>query len=577
MTAATGTVDGAELRSVAESLLDRLEPDDVGDVVGRQTSSRDALVDALAHRAALARAALHRGGEPVPAARRGLLVLACLTFNRKSGGVQQRTDRAVEAYRRYSRYPRTSPEDLAMVMARHPNEFDELVPLLERVNQLRDALDAAGATDPPFVLDVVLPAVAMALERTGAATGADDGPAAARRVLDRGAELADRHRGCGPPAPATHLGLPVLGNVDFLLRMAGYRVALDELAGGTATAGRPELEATARALADSMYRAMTTVVGRLRRRRGTGDPDVLAAFDQYAEDLGAVGGTRKHEGRLVRLAYVLRTRHLRSRRPADTDPESGLPSSPDPTPELDELDLLVRSLVAGLFERAAPALHDTILEWLRAEREPDRPHRLPELVSALRVAIARLAELERQPGHSPPSIIGLSGRELTGIVERMSAAVQRSGLSGSRQADTLRVADLALPPLWTRRRPAVRLLAGHRRSGRHRGDDPDRVLVLARAAVRAPVQFFKPDNAADPCCDTDDRPGGDVRSRPAVDGARACPHRPWGELGLLDNYRTIRADTDYSAEAVRKLLSRYRGPDREWLLGIQPELRPDDC
>jgi hypothetical protein len=65
VTAATGTVDGAELRSVAESLLDRLEPDDVGDVVGRQIS-RDALVDALAHRAALARAALHRGGSRCP-------------------------------------------------------------------------------------------------------------------------------------------------------------------------------------------------------------------------------------------------------------------------------------------------------------------------------------------------------------------------------------------------------------------------------------------------------------------------------------------------------------------------------
>ena len=268
---------------------------------------------------------------------------------------------------------------------------------------------------------------------------------------------------------------------------------------------------------------------------------------------------------------------MRSRRPADTEDETKLPPGADRTGDVGELDLLVRWLVAGLFERAGPALQATILDWLRAERGPDQQRQLPELVGALRVAVFRLAELEKLPGDAPPRPVGLSGRELAEIVARMTAAVRPVGLSGSRLADTLRVADLALPPLWSRRQAAVKLLAAHRRAARLRNDTPDRVMVLARAATRAPVQFFRPDNAAGPCCDAGDRPGSGRPGRPASDEALPCPHRPWGEMGLVDNYRTIRDGTGHSAESVRKLLHRYRGPDREWLLGIQPDLTPDGC
>lgn len=579
MTAAPDGDGRAELRSVADALLDRLDPADVGELLGRW-SSREALLDALAHRAGLAAAALESDREPVPPHRRPLLVLvlACLTFSRKSIGVQQRTDRAVETYRRYNRYPDALPEELAVVMTHHPEDSDELVPLVACVNRMLDALGAESVTVPPFLLDLVLPAVAMVLDRSDAAGGGPaTGAAAARRVLDRGDELADQYREPGRPSPAAHRALPVLGNADFLLRLAGYRVALDELAGRIDTAGPQALEAARATLADTLYRAMTTVVGWRRIRRGTEDPDVLAAFDQYAEELGAVAGTREREGRLVRLAYVMRTRHLRSRRPAATEDETALPARADPVGDVGGLDLLVRWLVAGLFERAGPALQATILDWLRAERGPDQQRQLPELVGALRVAVFRLAELEKLPGDAPPRPVGLSGRELAEIVARMTAAVRPVGLSGSRLADTLRVADLALPPLWSRRRAAVTLLAAHRRAARRRDDTPDKVTVLARAAARAPVQFFGPDNAAGPCCDAGDRPGSGRPGRPVVDGALICPHRPWGEMGLVDNYRTIRDGTGYSAESVRKLLSRYRGPDREWLLGIQSGLTPDGC
>ncbi|MCA1670838.1 MAG: hypothetical protein LC799_01080, partial [Actinobacteria bacterium] len=108
-------------------------------------------------------------------------------------------------------------------------------------------------------------------------------------------------------------------------------------------------------------------------------------------------------------------------------------------------------------------------------------------------------------------------------------------------------------------------------------DTPDKILVLARGAIRAPVQFFRLDNDTASCCHAADCPANDLPGRPAADAMLICPHRPWGEMGLVDNYRTIRERTDYSAESVRKLLGRYRGPDREWLLGIQPRLTPDDC
>ncbi|MGI9001467.1 MAG: hypothetical protein ACR2GH_07345 [Pseudonocardia sp.] len=564
------------LEAAADALFERLDPEDLDDLVAKMGS------DATLRAAAVARAAgvltaLAATDRPATADEYTRVIAATLTGHGKSRGVLRRTDRAAESFAWYRRFPTVSPELLTLIGHHYPDDQEQLIPLLDRSLRIRTALIATGATEPPFLLDVVVPAVVMVLS-TGPDIPDEAAVEATRAVLGRGTELPTAYRASGRPVPGRDIDLPILGNADFLVRMAAYRVALDDLRNGAGPLDDlDDLDAVAKELVEVLRAAMTRSVGSWRKKTNA-EPDMIAAFDQFAGHLGAVAGKRSRGARLVRLAFTILSRRIRLPRSPNEVPinvPDWVRTPGDPVGNVAEVNHLVGWLVAGLFEGVGADDNGPLVEWLIGDRPANLAEHLPLLLRRLRVATHRL---DAVPDGAPPRPAGVSLRQYRQMVTRLSRAVDPHELEGVRKADGRRVVHLVLPPLWTHRRLAGRLVASHLRpliGVGHAG--PRKALLVATAGSRAPVQFVvrNTDVASGPCCAETEPPGRTPRT-PVEDGV-VCPHRPWGEIGLVENYRTLGEDAEFSPEAARRQLERYQGPWRELLLGVQVDLSPDDC
>jgi hypothetical protein len=524
---------------------------------------------------------LEGGAEQVSVKEYVRLIASTLTWGRTHAGVHLNTGHAAKKFRRYRRFPELSPDILVQVGRVDLDDDDRVIALLARSLRLRTALmDSRSAGEPVLILNALIPAIIEAL--AGAPDQPPD-PAAdaalvgiALDVLERGAELAAAYRASGRPTPDGGITLPVIGNVDFLVRIAAYRLAIEERRDNTERPGPVttvqlhRLENAATELVSILRKAMTRSASRWGRR-GPDEPDVAVAIDQFAVYLGSAARDSTAAGRRVRkVNAVLSHRFHLEEPPGETcveDPElipTSLPGGTIPAEQLSDVEHLVGWLVAALFRGAGPDAREPLMAWLRGPTRTDQQQDLPLLVRRLRVATTVLDEV---PASRPPRPAGVTPSQFQTLTARLAAAVDPGEITGSARADARRVTLAALPPLWTRREPVIKLLTSRLRA---KGQRPGTAALVARHGVRAPVQLVQPSTSAllVPCCPdagTNGQriPGG--RPREPVHHDEICPHRQWGEIGWVENYRSLGDATGFSAEAARKQKERYRGPWPELL------------
>ncbi|QFZ19627.1 ATP-binding protein [Saccharothrix syringae] len=552
------------LAACAEEVFDALDPDDLAALVAG-AGSRPELRDEVVERAEAVVRRLAGTADAVGPRECHLLVAACFTWSGTRGGVARNSGHAARKFLRYRRFVDVPLNYLVRTDRVVPDD-ERTAALLALSLRVRAGLAEAGADqEPELILNMVVPAIVAALGPDRPA-GPDAGAAlvgAALDVLARGAELAAAHRAT---RRSTGTGLPVAGNTDFLVRIAAYRVALDERRGAAVPA-------------DAVGRAADDLVAVLRRAmnhpaggphwRGPGEPDVASAFGHYAGHLGEACGTAAGR-RAVKAVHSVLSHRLGLGDKPDHVVVEDFRSAPPPSSATEtrpDVEHLVGWLIAALFRGAGPDAREPLLQWLDGKQVPDEARNLALLVRRLRVATA---VLDRAPASRPPRPAGVPESRFQALTARLAATVAPADVTDDALAAARLVTLSALPPLWTRRRPAVLLVTSHLRVllGGHRSAAVQAVLVAAHG-VRAPVQFVQKASGppAEPCCPDAAgggwSPGG--RPREPVHYQEVCPHRPWGEVGWVENYRTLGAAAGATSEAVRRQLERYQGAWRELL------------
>ncbi|MGH4021473.1 MAG: hypothetical protein ACRDT0_20030 [Pseudonocardiaceae bacterium] len=560
-----------ELAAAAEELFDALYPEDLAALVARY-DSRSMLCDAAVIHADKVADKLAKTADPVRPEEYVRLIAACLTWGKKQSGVAQSTAHAAKKFLRYRRFAQC-PFGILVRTDRIVPDDDQVIGLLCRSLRIRAGVtDAGPAREPELILNMVIPAITAAL---GHRPYQPPDPAAdatlvgvALDVLDRAAGLATEYRVARRPVPTVGTDLPVAGNADFLVRIAAYRLAIEERLGRVAVQPLDGLRQAVANLTSVLRKAMTRSARRLGWH-GPDEPDVATAFTQYASYLGSAAGDDAVRQAVCRVHSVLSYRLGLDEPPGEIpfeDLGSQLTPSPDgseQTDRLSDVEHLVGWLVAALFQGACKDARDGLLEWLNGTRLTDQQKCLPLLVRRLRVATRML---DRTPTSPPPRPAGVDPSRLDALSAHLVAAVDPEQIHGCERADARRVTLDALPPLWTRRQPTISLLASHLRAV----IEPPRALLVATHGVRAPVQAVQRTASSQPvpCCPdagSGGRSAASGRPREPVPEQTICPHRPWGEVGWVENYRTLGKAAGCGAEAARKQLERYQGPWPELL------------
>lgn len=577
-----------ELEAAADELFDAMYPEDLAALVAK-FGSRSALRDAAVDRAEKVADKLAGGEERVTVDEYVQLIAATLTWGKKHAGVQQNTGHAAKKFRRYRRFPELPPEILVRIGRIDPDD-DQVIALLARSLRIRTGVTGArSAGEPTLILNVVVPAVVAAL-----AAGLDEPPDLAADaalvdtaldVLERGAGLTAEYRASERPTPNGDFALPVLGNADFLLRIAAYRVVIEERRGLVASQPLDELQKSVAELANILRRAMTRPASRWGRR-APDEPDVAVAIDQFAVYLGSAARDATPAGQWVRKVNAVLSHRLHLDEPPDEPPfaiSDWIPANgSDPAEQLSNVEHLAVWLVAALFRGAGSDAREPLLAWLSGTPLTNRAQDLPLLVRRLRVATRVFDQVQ---SFRPPRPAGVTPSQFEAMTARLAAAVDPGEINGCTQADARRFTLAALPPLWTRRWPVIQLVTRHlglQNEQRHseprkaaltdkqRHSGPRQAALVARHGVRAPVQFVQSSASPlpVPCCPDagiDGRPVPDGRHREPVHYEEICPHRPWGEIGWVENYRSLGDTTGFTAEAARRQLERYQGPWHELL------------
>lgn len=568
-----------ELGAAADQLFEALYREDLAALVARFDSGarlRDAVVD----RAGKVADKLAKTADPVTADEYIRLIAATLTWGRTHAGVHQNTRHATNKFSRYRSFPELPPEVLVRIGRADPGDDDRVIALLARSLRIRKGVtDARPAGEPTLLLNMIIPAIVTAL---GEAPGLPPDPAAdtalidtALGVLERGAQLAATYRAARRLTRGADTTLPVIGNTDFLVRIAAYHLAIKERRGFVAAQPLDELHHAVAELTGILRRSMTRATGRWGWRTPD-EPDVATAIDQFAIYLGSSARDATTAGRRVNAVHrVLNHRLHLDDRPDDPpipDPDGMGRPLPDPREPLSDVEHLISWLVAELFRGAGWDARQPLLAWLSGK--PPKPEDLPLLVRRLRVAISELNKkldkaLDQVSTLRPPQPAGVTPGQFEALTARLAAASDPGDINGRTPTNAHCLALAALPPLWTRRQPAIQEIASHLRQ-RIKADpgEPDKAMLVAAYGVRTPMQFVEHSTKElpVPCCPDEGRPVPGGQPREPVGGAEVCPHRPWGEIGLVENYRSLGVAADFSAEAARKQLKRYQGPWSELLL-----------
>jgi hypothetical protein len=564
----------AELAACAEEVFDALYPEDLAALVAAE-GSRPALRDSVVKRAEKVVDKL--GDENAPPGCH-LVIAACFAWHRFRAGVAKNPGHAVKKLMRYRRCAEV-PVGVLVRTDRIMPDDERTISLLALSLRVRAGLAEVGADrEPELVLNMVVPAIVAALAPVpGPEAAALVGIALA--VLDRGAELAAELRVARRLSRVPGTDLPVAGNADFLVRIAAYRVAIEEHRGVVVPRPLDAVEQASTALADILRKAMTRSGGRFNRR-GPDEPDVVTAFNQYAGYLGAACGDDAGRRAASAVHSVLNYRLGLGEPPdetvvADIDSTALRPTySAEAPSKLPEIEHLVGWLLAALFEGVGPEGRESLLAWLDGKHVPNESKNLSLLVRRLRIAGRVLAQC---PESTPPRPVGITASRWQALTASLAAAVDPGGLAEKPSGNARHVMLSVLPPLWTRRRPAVHLVASHLRTLLAQRQSAHLLAMLvATCGVRGPAQFVQRTGIPlpGPCCPEAGGAGWSAPSggpREPVDDLEVCPHRPWGEVGRVENYHTLGQAAGCSAEATRKHLERYQGPWWELLWDLPAE------
>jgi hypothetical protein len=552
--------DDEVLDAAIEELLGRIDRVDLEWAL-EKFDSRSALVARMAEQARDVLAARSKAGRPIPRERYPYLAAAMLTWGREHAGVHLSLANALDRYDVVSKDP-DLPVEVA-VLARRDIDPQTLA-LMGATFRVTGGLVALRPGVPPQFLRMI---VATVLDRFPTASR----PAALScSVLDRGAELAARYRASGRPLPGSE-PMPVRGNADFLLAVAGYRAALGELCTAeVAEDPLAEIESGLSELEASLRHGMHAPAS-WTDRGGVDEPDIVGFYGGVAAFLGGdrVRVVIAHLDRGLRRA---RLRHDPKSVPVDPefvaqrDRQAPVPDGPDP---VHIAGWLVAAFVTGTDRDRA-----TAVSWLAGDRRADLQDGLPELVERMWLARRDLAEL---PEPAAPRPAGLDRadhqRLLDGLATRIADALALGMGPGS-----VRLMSVVLPALWSRRPAAIRWL----RAGlRVDGQTPADATVVAAVAACSPAQAAVAGAVAQHA-----DPGACVRSDELTDRCTArgtgpspaaievCPGRPWAEAGIVESYRTLADLAQKKPEAIRKLLKRYGGPWAEAIRLMPRELVP---
>ncbi|MGI8306825.1 hypothetical protein [Saccharopolyspora hattusasensis] len=575
-----------ELAAAADELFGSIYADDLHALV-HKLGSLGALRDAVVDRAGKVVAKLAKSGSPVKPDECGVLVAACLTWGRWHSGVQRNTGNAAAKFGRYRRFPGLPLDVLVRVGRVDSDDDDRTIALLARtVRILRLVTGARPVGEPELLLNVVVPAIVEALVEIPGQPAVSDADAAdvVLDVLERGARLTAEYRVAGLPTPSAANPLPVTGNADFLVRLAAYRVAIAARRGLVGGDPLDELAKSVPELAGILNRAMTRPAGSWMRR-GPDESDVAVAIDQFAIHLGSAAPGGSAAGKRVNAVHrVLNHRLHLDERPdqlpvddLDQKPSSG---APDHGERLSDVEQLAGWFVAKLFADAESAARKPLLTWLRSKPgEYPKTKDLPVLVRRLRVAtdrLGRLAQADELGTARPPRPPGITQGQFEDLIAELAAAADPSAVEGCTLVGVHHFTLNALSPLWSGRAPAVKALTRYlvaELTPAARKDSTDgaaKVLVkaklIARHGTRAPMQFVERSARPlrEPCCPEVDRPARDTPREP-VAADEICPHRQWGETGLVDNYRSLGDAAGIAPDAARRQLERYKGPWPELL------------
>ncbi|WHT17559.1 hypothetical protein N8J89_31180 [Crossiella sp. CA-258035] len=541
--------DGDLLRSSAVHVLDHLPPH----LVDRMTTkygSADAVVDAMVALGERVWGTLDRRGRRLSADAYPLFAVALLSVNGKVAGVQQNATNVVNAFDQLMSFGDVPIEVAAQ--SRTLRDKDLVAPLLDAARVVC-AVRALRPDDNPAFIAMVTTAVVSTSDTLS------DPVAAVISVLDRGALLAGRHRARLAVEPGPDPKFPVIGNVDLVGQVAAYRVAVAELSGMSPDDADQAVAGHAIEVAQRLRRALREPVA---PSRGRTEVDAVTALVEFARFLAADGPERGSvAGKVFRRLHpefdAMAMRQPRNEFPVDSADSTftrDQTQAVEPGTAIADADQLAWWMLVELFAGTTPAQRAALTAWLTGQRKIGDQDGLPFLVDRVRRVEARLREVRGEP----PRI-----HEHAGTAEAFATVRSRVrdalvlGLRGGALALTV------LPPLWVDRQAAVQLVASKLRVelGRKR-TTRSRAALVAAVVVRAPAQQVlraseksRPD--ACPCGVVDRAP------LPPTD---VCPHRPWSESGLVENYTTLTWFAECDTESATRMdLSRYRGPWQEWV------------
>ncbi|MEX5712967.1 hypothetical protein AB1484_33125 [Parafrankia sp. FMc6] len=562
------TWDDVRLADTAHKVLSQLDPADLERVSGHFVTTDDI----VAGMCACARQVADTLGEPVPGEHVALLLAATLTFGKQHTGVHKNVDHARNAYQVIRRYAADLPVPIAVhLRADDPAEF---VGGLVAAHRISEELAPSRPEPPLFVMMV---AVAVAAREPSRAS--DRQAKVAEAILDRGGELAARHRATRPPAPTPRR---VLGSTDFVVALAAYGAAFGELSGVTAEAGADPLAAIDRSLPgleSALHRAMT--VPRSRPPfRGADEPDALGFFSAAAT---AVGGptARQIFDRLYRGLRRLRIESddkLVPTEPGQLHAATVGAVEMGPAAALALLDDLTVRVVELLTRDTTVAEQAVVADWVCGRRPLNRLDWLDLLLWRMRVLTRGLATSIRRPAAQlPMAAPGSAQAEMAAVLRER---IEHAGVVRSVDREPIVLVLTALPPLWTARAPISRALMqrimideGWRGASRR-----ITAKVLATSTARGPGHIFgaavmaeahKPDQVCATVPTEAEVPRcverlGEAATVPAPNDV--CPARPWNEVGIVETYLTLAQltcppddDIHKASEDVRKRIERYEG------------------
>lgn len=635
------TPDRGRLAAAARAVLDQIDPADRDRVTAR-FDTLDLLVSAMCDQA---EKVITKIGElkrpPVQPEQEELLLAAMLTIGRQHSGVHRNTTNALDRFERLRRHPGLVPAVAVTIR----DDGRDIAALITAYHLSRE-LAARRPAEPPVFQAIVAAAVATltpsadATEAGGPADAGDHGRHAepigpdvnelvrtACWILDRGAELADRHR--ATRMTGHQITTPLLGSADFLVMLAGYthavRVSATAVDGGGDIAGAAAADAL-----DDIDKLLPDLEANLRRAltkplarppfRGPDEPDVVHFFSAAAR---TVGGARSREvfDQLCRGLRRIRIESDRKSQVTDfADPlssdgsahagdaavgealersSSSLPRPWAPTlAVIEEVDTLAARMVDILTDGATAAERAVLADWLHGRRRVDRLDDLDLLLGRLRALVGGLRRplpAPRPPdageptdSTSQPAPSDETDRQMTESAA-MTAAL-RSRLSQAAVLDDgrhapLALAALALPPLWTARTPIIRGLAARIKQEDGLRGSSGRVTAtgVAGAATCGPGQFWygiqagQHDAGSDPGCATEPDANGAPRCRARANGLlplpeKVCPARPWDEIGLVESYQTLAdlAEPEMTGAAMKERLAAYRNRGSRWSVLLYP-------